>query len=266
VVLEFVASSGRAVTGRAGRVAGWYGNRIRFVGAVVVAALRYQPTARPLLARQLINQLRFTAVQALPFLGLIGGLIGVTVVVQAYAAALFGMSDLLGRVLVAVVVRELGPILTAIVVIGRSGTAISAELATNGALGETEALEAMGVDPLQYFVIPRIVGGGISVALLTVYFVGIALLSGGALVWMLGQMVPAVYLESLRLALSTSDVWVMLLKGVVFGLGVVTLCSYEGLTGGRTATDVPQCVTRGVVASLAFVFLVSVVFSVALYM
>lgn len=247
------------------RRVGWYADRVRFVGAMLRAALHYPRTTHPLGLRVILNQIRFTAVQALPFLSVIAGVIGITVVVQAYAAARFGFSEMLGKVLVTVVVRELGPLLTAVIVIGRSGTAIAAELATDGVLGETEALESMGVDPLQYLVIPRVLGGAISVALLTVYFDAITLLGGGGLAWLLGQVTPSTYLESLRVALTVGDIWVTLVKGALFGLGIATLCSYEGLMGGHKPTDIPQCVTRGVVASLLFVFVVSTVFSLVLY-
>jgi phospholipid/cholesterol/gamma-HCH transport system permease protein len=165
-----------------------------------------------------------------------------------------------------VVIRELGPLLTAIVVLGRSGTAIAAELATNGVLRETEALESMGVDPLQYVVIPRVVGAAISVAVLAVYFDMVALGGGAMFAWWLADVSPAALTVSVRDALTPLDLWLTVVKGAVFGLGIATLCSYEGLVGGRRPTDIPQCVTRGVVASLLFVFLVSVAFSLLFWL
>src|SRR5215211_7112892 len=94
----------------------------RFLGAICRSSMRYPPAARGLWMRAVRSQIYFTAVQAVPFLGTIAGLIGLIVIVQAYAQGIaFGLTDVLGRILVVVVVRELGPILTAIVVIGRSG-------------------------------------------------------------------------------------------------------------------------------------------------
>ena len=69
-----------------------------------------------------------------------------------------GAFDLIGRLIVIVIVRELGPILTALAVVGRSGTAITAELATNTVLKEVRALEEMGIDPYRYLVLPRLIG------------------------------------------------------------------------------------------------------------
>lgn len=237
-----------------------------FIGAVLRGGLTYPATARTHWTRNLLNQVRFTAVQALPFLATIAVLIGVTVIVQANAQAVkFGFSDVLGRILTSVVVRELGPLLTAIVVLGRSGTAIAAELATSTVLGETDAMEAMGIDPLQYLVFPRVVGGAISVALLVVFFNAITLGSGAMAAWVLGSVSLHEYLGSLRLALSPSDLVLMVFKGAVFGAGIATLCAFAGLLGGRTPPDIPRSVTHGVVLSLLFVFAVSALFSVLAY-
>jgi phospholipid/cholesterol/gamma-HCH transport system permease protein len=257
--LEGIGSSTRQ---RADR----YLDRMRFIGAMLRSSAQYPATTRPLGLRIILNQIRFTAVQALPFLMTIAFVIGVTVVVQAHAqAARFGFSEVLGQILVTVVVRELGPLLTAIIVIGRSGTAIAAELATNGVLGETESMESMGVDPLQYLVVPRVVGAAISVAMLTIYFDAVTLGGGAVFAALLGQVSIHEYAASLRMALSPLDLWLTLGKGAIFGAGIATLCAYEGLTGGHRPTDIPQCVTRGVVASLLFVFFVSTLFSVTLY-
>ncbi len=237
-----------------------------FLGAVLRGGLTYPETARTHWARNLLTQVRFTAVQALPFLGTIAVLIGVTVIVQANAQAVrFGVSDVLGRILTSVVVRELGPLLTAIVVLGRSGTAIAAELATSTVLGETDAMEAMGIDPLQYLVFPRVLGGAISVALLVVFFNAITLGSGALAAWVLGAVSIGEYMGSLRLALSPGDLVLMVGKGAIFGAGIATLCAYAGLMGGRTPPDIPRSVTHGVVLSLLFVFAVSALFTVLAY-
>lgn len=244
-----------------------WGGRIKLIGALIRSATHYPATTRGQGFRVIMNQIRFTAVQALPFLSIMALVIGLAVIAQASAqAARFGFSDILGTILVTVVVRELGPLLTAIVVLGRSGTAIAAELATNGVLRETEALESMGVDPLQYLVVPRVLGGAISVAILAVFFDVVALGGGAIFAWALADVSPGALAASVQAALRPSDLWLTVIKGAVFGLGISTLCSFEGLVGGRRPTDIPQCVTRGVVASLLFVFLVSTGFSLLFWL
>lgn len=263
MILRAVAAVGAHTRQRADS---WIG-RVRFAGALVRSAANYPATTREQGLRVLINQIRFTAVHALPFLGVMATVIGLVVIAQASAQAVrFGFTDMLGLVLVTVVIRELGPLLTAIVVLGRSGTAIAAELATNGVLRETEAMESMGVDPLQYLVVPRVVGAAISVAVLTIFFDAVALGSGALFAWWFADVSPSALMASVRSDLTGADVWLSLLKGGIFGLGIATLCSYEGLVGGRRPTDIPQCVTRGVVASLLFVFLVSLFFSLLFWL
>lgn len=248
------------------RIWNW-GGRIRLIGALVRSSMHYPPTTRGQGFRVIMNQIRFTAVQALPFLSIMALVIGLAVIAQASAqAARFGFSEILGTILVTVVVRELGPLLTAIVVLGRSGTAIAAELATNGVLRETEALESMGVDPLQYLVVPRVLGGAVSVVILVIFFDLIALGGGAVFAWLLTDVSFTALAGSVRAALRPSDIWMTVVKGAVFGLGISTLCSFEGLVGGRRPTDIPQCVTRGVVSSLLFVFLVSTAFSLLFWL
>ena len=249
----------RATGARAGELA-------RFIGATLRSVHHYPVTARSLWLRTIRNQILFTAVQALPFVGTIALIIGVTVIVEAHAQGLqFAYANILGKLLASIVVRELGPLLTAIVVIGRSGTAIAAELATDAVLGETDAMEALGVDPLQYLVVPRVVGGAISVLLLTVLFNVLTLASAAWTAFVLDRLSPAEFAGALRLALSTRDVWLVVLKGLVFGAGIAMLCSFAGLLEARKPTDIPKSVTRGVVLSLLFVFLTSALFSLALY-
>lgn len=252
-----------AALGRRSRVRGerWIG-RVRFTGALARCVLHHPATARSHGRRVTVNQIRFTAVQALPFLSVIALIIGLAVISQASVQATrLGLGDVLGTILVTAIVRELGPLITAVVVLGRSGTAIAAELATNGVLRETEALEALGVDPIQYHVAPRVVGGAVSVAMLVVFFDVVALGSGAFFAWWLADVPPATLITSVRSAMTGLDIWLTLLKGGLFGFGIATLCAYEGLVGGHRPTDIPQCVTRGVVASLLFVFVVSVGFS-----
>lgn len=239
----------------------------RFTGAVVRSVGYYPLSARMVWGRTVTNQLRFTAADALPFIVAIAFMVGAILVIEANAYAVrFGVSDLVARILAIVGVRELGPLLTAIVVIGRSGTAIAAELATSRVLGESEALEAMGVDPLHYFVLPRILGAAISVSVLTLLFNAVTVLTGLLGVWGLKQMAVGDYLSALRLALSPTDVIESMVKGAVAGAGIAGLCAYAGLQARRREpTEIPKQVTSGVVMALFFVFLVSAAFAVLRY-
>src|SRR6185295_6559132 len=117
-----------------------------------------------------LMQILFTGVQALALVSVIALFIGATIIIQTGIMAPATTGEMLGQILVAVVVRELAPLGTAIVIAGRSGTAISTELGNMKVNSEVLALSSLGVDPLRYVVLPRMVGCVVSVVALMIYF------------------------------------------------------------------------------------------------
>jgi len=128
-------------------------------------------------------------------------------------------------------------------------------------MGEVTALEALGVDPVQLMVLPRLIGAAVSVALLSLYFGAIAIGGGLASTSLLAKLPPGDYLESLRLGLSMTDVALVLFKGATFGFGTALICCWAGLRAARTPAAIPQSVTRGVVTAMIYVFIVDAVFA-----
>jgi phospholipid/cholesterol/gamma-HCH transport system permease protein len=191
---------------------------------------------------------------------LLSGILSFLVISQATRElGRFGATDLIGTLIVVAIVRELGPLITALVVAGRSGTAIAAELATNQVLGEVRALEAMGIDPKQYLVLPRFVGSLVSVFTLLVVFDLVAILAGFAAAsfnGMSGSRYFDIVLESLR----ARDVWLTVLKALAFGLIVGVVPSYFGLAVRRAPTEIPIAASRAVVAAIVGIFLCSALF------
>ena len=236
---------------------------VRFVGSCARAVGTMPANVRRLFGRVLVMQVRFTAVDAMPIIAGLALLIGALVIAQAHAQAVrFGISEALGELLATIIVRELGPLFAAIIVVARSGTAIASELATARVMGEVTALEALGVDPVQYMVIPRLAGCAISVALLAVYFDALAIFSGLIVTSWLSGLSPADYLESLRLGMSMWDVGFVALKGATFGLVTAAVCCWAGLRAARNPAAIPQSVTRGVVTAMVLVFTISALFTV----
>jgi phospholipid/cholesterol/gamma-HCH transport system permease protein len=160
--------------------------------------------------------------------------------------------------MVVTIVQLLGPLLTALAVIGRSGTAITAELATNTVMGEIRALEGMGIDPYHYLVLPRLAGATIAVTVLIVLFDVVALLAG-FLATSVNQASGGRYIASVLTALETRDVVLTLAKGILFGLVIGILPSYQGLKVSRGPTEIPQAVTRGTVGAIASVFVITAI-------
>lgn len=228
---------------------------------VTLAAWHSLPRAgRRVVRRVFINQVWFTAVQGIPLIAMLSGIISFLVISQAVRElGRLGATELIGTLMVVVIVRELGPLLTALVVAGRSGTAIAAELATNRVMGEIDALEGMGIDPVHYLVLPRFLGALVSVFGLLILFDLVAVLAGlaGAV---LNGMTSSRYVEIVLRTLTFNDVWLTFAKGVVFGAVIGIVPSFYGLRSGRAATQVPISAAQAVVVSIVGIFILSVVF------
>jgi phospholipid/cholesterol/gamma-HCH transport system permease protein len=202
------------------------------------------------------KQVLFTGVDALPLIAMVSLAIGGISIIQSLTfLPRFGAESLIGKLLVTVIIRELGPILTGFIVIGRSGTAITTEIGNMVVSHEIEALEAMGVDPIRYIVIPRIFGVTFSLVSLNIYF-NIFALIGGFLVSKLILVTSfSVYFGQILKSLVLSDVVISLSKGFIFGVLISLLCTFQGFAVRLSSTEVPQMTTKAVVYSIAAVFL-----------
>ena len=236
------------------------GGLARFTVRVARAAGRLTRAGRLVTLRVLVNQIRFTALQAIGLVALLSFLLSFLVMAQSAAQlGRFGALERMGTIMVVAVIRELGPLLTALIVVSRSGTAIAAEMATNRVMGEITALEAMGIDPYIYLVLPRVLGAIVSVACLMVVFDAVALVSGYIGAAQAGISLAG-YKRIVLATLSAKDVWITLAKGISFGAAVALFCSYHGLAVTRGSTEIPQAVTRGVVGTIVAIFIMSALF------
>ena len=215
---------------------------------------------RPVLSVYL-RQVYFTGLEAVRILLVTSLIIGTVVITQIISIAGAGSETLTGKVMVWIVVREIAPLLTAIVVIARSGTAIAAELSQMKIGGEIEYLESLGIPPANYLIMPRIFGVTSAIVILTVYF-EIGALLGGFLVASLGWHVPWVlYSQGVFSVLTISELALSLLKSVLFGLFVAAICCRQGLKVGRSVTQIPQAATRAVMQSLFILFIIDGIMS-----
>jgi phospholipid/cholesterol/gamma-HCH transport system permease protein len=252
-----------AAIGRSGaRQLSVLGGLARFALRIVAAAGRLTAAGRLVMLRVLVNQIRFTALQAMGLVALLAALLSFLVISQAAAQlGKVGALQQIGTIMVVAVIRELGPLLTALIVVSRSGTAIAAEMATNRVMGEITALEAMGIDPYIYLVLPRVAGALISVTCLMVVFDAVSLVSGFLGAHLLGpKMSYDAYSQIVLATLSAKDVWITLAKGFFFGGAVALFCSFQGLAVTAGPTEIPQAVTRGVVGTIVAIFVMSAIF------
>lgn len=229
--------------------------------ALLASGLRLRPAVRLVLYRQVY----FTGVKAVPFALLLALMVAVAVAVQAPWSAAAG-GEVLGTVLVVVLIRELGPVIAATIVIARSGTAMAAELATMRVDGEVDTLAALGVDPFEYLVVPRLLGTAASLFSLTVLFLAASLGASALLSPLLGGPTPAGLLAQVARALRGADGVALLAKTLVPGLTIAAVACHEGLSAWRSTTDVPPAVTATVVRAFSIAFGWNTLVSALLYL
>ena len=219
-------------------------------------------TARRVLWPAIANEISRSGLKLLPMFFFLSGALGLLVIGQAVSwLTRVGAINYLGTIMVLVVVRELGPLLTALLVLARVGTTNVIELGTARAMGELEALEALGIDPVHYLVVPRVLGMAISVFALTVYLILGALVSG--YLWAFIQDVPLRprdYFEQLTGALTFMDFALLALKSLAFGFIVATVTCFHGLAQPLRLEEVSRQTIRAVAQSVVACVLIDALF------
>lgn len=237
------------------------GGLARFFWGTLAAWTALPRGGRRVTRRIMLNQIWFTALQAIPIIIVLAGILSYLVISQAVRElGRLNATELIGTLMVVAIVRELGPMLTAIAVAGRSGTAIAAELATNTVMGEVRALEAMGIDPRQYLVLPRLAAAIVSVAGLVLLFDLVAVFAGLVAAASNG-MSSARYFDIVLGSLGVGDVWLTLAKGVTFGAVLGIVPSFHGLGVRRGPTGVPIAASQAVLSSILLIFVLSALFA-----
>ncbi len=234
----------------------------RFFLGTLTAVPSLPRAGRRVAWRILLNQVWFTALQAVGLVIVLAGILSFLVISQAVRElGRLGATELIGQLMVIAIVRELGPLVTALLVAGRSGTAIAAELATNKVMGEVHALEGMGIDPLHYLVLPRLAAAIISVFGLLILFDIVSIVAGFVAASANG-MSSARYFDIVLSSLALRDVVLTIAKGLVFGIVIGIVPSFYGLRVHGRSTEVPVASSRAVVLSIVAIFVCSALFVV----
>ncbi|MDX2175432.1 MAG: MlaE family lipid ABC transporter permease subunit [Candidatus Sumerlaeia bacterium] len=204
-------------------------------------------------------------VDALPIVLLVGFLMGLIMAFQgAVAMKQFGAEIFIANLTALAILRELGPLMTAIVFAGRSASAFAAEIGTMKVNDEVNALKTMGLEPVSFLAVPRVVAGTLAAPLLAV-FANLAGLFGG-LVVMLSLRFPAVtFWNQVMDTVTMKDLLSGLFKAVVFGFTVSAVGCLRGLQTALGSTAVGVSTTRAVVTSILFIVLLDGLFAVVFY-
>ena len=214
----------------------------------------------------LVMQILFTGYEALGITAIMAISIGAAInVIGSSLLPQFGQSQLMYTILIIVITRELGALLTAFVITARSGTAIATELGTMVVNHEIEAYLSVGLNPISYLVVPRFIGVVVSMLVLTVYFNIFGLLGSYIVVQVIKPVPISEYLGSLLSVLTVGDVASGLTKAFVFGIVVSVVSTYQGFSVNRASTEIPVAGIRAVGLSFILIIVADVIVTLIQY-
>lgn len=249
----FIASSGISTLGRVvlERLAS-FGRTWIFLGQVVCKSV-----VPPFRLRILLQQIYHIGVQSVFVVALVGLFTGAVLAVQGvYTLDQFGATAYTGSAVALSLIRELGPVLTALMVNGRAGSATTAELGIMKITEQVDALRGMGIDPIKFLMVPRFIAGIISMPFLTAIFVVVGI-CGGYLVGVesLG-LSSGTFISQMELSVRSVDIISGIVKSLFFGLIVAWVSCYQGWVCGFGAVGVNKATTSSVVISSVTILVV----------
>ena len=236
---------------------------VQFVGECVLATARLVRQPQKFRMRDCLYEMQQCGAMALPIAGLIAFLVGVTL---AYTGAIilrqFGadiwVADLIGLSMT----REMGAVMTGIVLAGRTGAAFAAELGNMKAGEEIDALVTLGIRPVDFLVIPRMVALVVMMPLLTLYANALGIIGGMTIARFLLDIQPRAYWVEMLTIVDTSDLMTGLIKAVTFGAMVALSGCLRGLQADRSASGVGRAATSSVVTSILLIVIADALFAV----
>jgi phospholipid/cholesterol/gamma-HCH transport system permease protein len=227
---------------------------------------RYAKDRRGVYPGEIWNQLFFMGYRSFPIVCLLLFLVGVTIAItSAEQLRRFGadvyIADLIGYAML----RELVPLMTGVILAGKVGAAVTAELASMTVLDEVDALKTMGLVPERFLMVPRLIAITLAVPLL-VALADLVGISGGILVARVTfGMTPVAFVTEMMTSVDWTDFAWGLIKTVVFGWAVVVGAGYKGLSVGRSAEEVGRATTESVVLSVTLIIIIDCIFAFFLY-
>ncbi len=214
----------------------------------------------------LLRQIMFTGYEALPLILFIALSIGGLIILEGnYILSGFGQSKLVYVILVTVVIRELSSIITALIVIARSGTAISTELGNMVINNEISLLRSFGISPVSYLVVSRFIGVVAAMFLLTIYFNLAAVIGGWLFATIFYPINFGYFVSQFLYQLSFADIIIFVIKSIVFGTVIALISCYQGLKVSIASTEVPQRTIKAAVSSMIVVVLFDILITVLFY-
>lgn len=257
--VNFLATVGRAALDLYGKS----GQYARFVGECTLSFMYLVRNPGKFRWRDAVAEMQRCGAMALPITGLIAFLVGV---ILAYSGAIilrqFGgdiwVADLVGVTMT----REMAAMMTAIVLAGRTGAAFAAEIGNMRANEEVDALTTLGIRPIDFLVMPRLVALGVMMPLLTLYANALGVVGGMAIAWMLLDIPPPAFWVEMLTIVDMSDLMTGLIKATVFGAIIGFAGCLRGLQANRSASGVGEAATSAVVTAILLIILSDAIFAV----
>ena len=249
---QWVAETGTTLVG----LLGFFGSTLIAFANVIRRPKRFRVNA-------VIQRFDVVGVRALGIIGLMSFLIGIVIAQQgSVQLAQFGAQvytiNLIGRI----TARELGTLMTAIMVAGRSGSAFAAQLGTMKITEEIDAMRTIGVSPIEALVIPRMIAAVLMMVLLTFWSMLLTLIGGGVFVWASLKIPPLTYVQRLHEVIPLTDLWVGFIKAPVFGFIIALAGCFQGMLVEGNSEEVGMRTTNAVVQSIFLVIVLDAVFAV----
>jgi phospholipid/cholesterol/gamma-HCH transport system permease protein len=234
-----------------------------FLGATLIGFANLIRRPKRFRVNAIVQRFDVVGVRALGIIGLMSFLIGVVVGQQgAVQLEQFGAEiytiNLIGRI----TVRELGTLMTAIMVAGRSGSAFAAQIGTMKITEEIDAMRTIGVSPVEALVIPRLIASVVMMPLLAFFAMMMSLLGGGIFVWLMLDIPPLTYVQRLQEVIPMTDFYIGIIKAPVFGFIIALAGCFQGMLVQGNSEEVGMRTTTAVVQSIFLVIVLDAVFAV----
>jgi phospholipid/cholesterol/gamma-HCH transport system permease protein len=237
-----------------------------FLYIIFSVARRHRKDGRKVIFQDTISQIYFTGVQSMGLVFVVALLLGGLLIIQSAAYITSVGEEFFGTIVNLIIVRELGSLLTAIIVLLRSGAAVATEMGYMAVLKETKGIEMMGINPIHYLAIPRIIGISISMVCLFVFFIIISILGGLVLTWMITNIEMTNLIKELSQSIGAIDLFVGVIKSFFFGIFVSVVSLYHGFNAAGALTSIPPRVSKAMVEGLILCISFSVVISALFYL
>lgn len=214
----------------------------------------------------IINQIYFTGYMALRLIIIVALSIGAVSIIELYTQlSKLGALDYIGKILNIVLIRELGPLITAFIVAARSGTAIAAEISTMKVNEEVDALELLGIDPLKFIIFPRIVGVSISLTFIYIYFAVVGIVGGFFVFYIIEGIEFQVFINYIINNVTLMDIFSGILKSIIQGFFIASISIYYGFQA-KISTQIPQVTTKATISNITAIFILNIILSIFFYL